>query len=157
MITFDTRELEGLGKTIEALGKLPKSCVSSGARKGANVVLKAAKSYAPRRTGNLRKGMKLLGEKSARSKPKKVYQITFKREMNDVFVKISKTGKRAYYPISVNAGFTTKRGVKTEGVHFLERAIEDNTESVKAAMLSGLTAAIDKAWAKKQLEGKEIK
>ena len=137
-------KIEGTKKlqaNIRKLGDVPKKYVTAASRKGMNIVLKSARADAPYRTGDLRRGMILIGERTRpASKAKKIYRIVFNRMMNDIFqvpygvgtkddyvdktlyTKGSKqpTRKRvtgykkiAYYPYSVEYGYVAKHKSST--------------------------------------------
>jgi len=89
-------KIEGMDKLVgkfKQIGGIPKKHVTSASKKAMNPVLKKAKANAPEDTGDLKKGMKLVGEKSSRGKTKKVYRIVFDREYNEVFQKKNAEGK----------------------------------------------------------------
>ena len=134
------KELQNL---IDRLGKLPQKCVTQAVRKGASVLRVDTKSRAPVDTGALKRGLKLVGERSA-LKGKKVYQVVFDRDMNDIFVKESKSGKRAYYPASQEYGFFARNGRYIPGYHFMKQTADDDTAKVKEIVLSELGKNIDK-------------
>ena len=90
-------------------------------------LLKDAKSDAPVDTGNLKRGMKLKGERS-KQKGKKVYRIVFDSAMNDIFQKKDSSGKViAYYPISQEYGFFAKNGRYIPGYRFLHNSLQNNS------------------------------
>jgi HK97 gp10 family phage protein len=151
------RELE---QTLKQLEKLPQKFVTKAARQGANVALKAAKAKAPVDTGMLKKGLKLVGEK-ARTKGKKVYEVTFDRNMNDIFQKKSANlyrrtrgrgrhkittmeHKQYYYPASQEYGFMTRGGGYTPGYRYLRYAIDENKTEIENKMVQVMTNEIDK-------------
>ncbi|MFS1519683.1 HK97 gp10 family phage protein [Bacillus sp. SCS-151] len=139
-------QIEGmrdLEKAIKKLGLLPQKCVTKSAKKGATIALKAARKGAPYDTGDLKKGIVLKGEK-LKVKGKKVYQVTLDANMNDVFVKTSKDGKRSYYPASQEYGFMTKNGGYIPGYRFMRHAIENNVNAMERSMISVLSKEIDK-------------
>lgn len=138
-------QIEGmkkLEKAIKKLGKLPQTCVTKAARKGARISLIAARRNAPVDTGELKKGIVLKGEKS-RVKGKKVYQATFDAAKNDIFAKISKSGKRAYYPASQEYGFTIN-GKYTPGYNYMKNSIESNSNKIEKEIVNVLSEEIDK-------------
>ena len=139
---FKIEGLEALEKMIKELGKLPQKCVTQSAKNGAKIALASAKVKAPKDSGQLQKGIVLKGEKKTKN-GKKVYDIMMDRNMNEVFVKES-NGKRYYYPASMEFGFITKDGKKTEGHHFLRDAILDNADSIETKILEELSKRIDK-------------
>ena len=101
MATFKIEGMEEAIKMIKDVGELPQKCVTKAAKKGIQIAKKDAKGGGwVDETGYLRKSIKEKAEKS-KIKGKKVYDLWPDPSMNDVFVKISKKGKRAYYPASV--------------------------------------------------------
>lgn len=149
MVKFKIEGMKELEKSIKKLGKVPQKCVTPAARKGMNIALKSARKNAPVDTGELRKGMKLAGEK-ARVKGKKVYQIVFDRAKNDIFQKKNKDGKvTGYYPFSQEFGFFAKNGRYIPGYHFISKGLNDNTGAITKKIVDEMGKQIDKA-----LEGK---
>lgn len=140
-------EIEGLDeleRMIKELGKLPQKCVTGSAKEGAKIARAAAKLLAPKEDGDLRKGIILKGERKPPGKAKKVYGVGMDPKMNDIFVKYGSDGKRYYYPASMEFGFVTKKGVKTEGHHFLENSLTNNKEAIEAKMIEKLSQLIDR-------------
>lgn len=135
--------LEELIKTIKQLKKIPQRSVTKAAKSGSNLILKEVRNLAPVRTGALKKGIILIGEKF-RKKAKKVYQVVMDANMNDTFVKISKEGKRYYYPASMEYGFITKGGSKTTGKRFLRNGADAANNVATTKMVQVLTKEIDK-------------
>lgn len=137
--------MKELERTIQQLGKLPQKCVTKSARLGAREVLKAAKRLAPVKTGQLKRGIRLYGEKLRGKKGKKVYQVVMNSNMNDVFVKMTKDGtKRYYYPASMEYGFRTRSGRKTMGKRFLRGAADETRITATKKMVDVLASEIDK-------------
>jgi len=136
------RELEA---SIRRLGNLPQRDVTNAARAGAKIALQDTRKNAPMKTGALRKGIILKGEKS-RFRGKKVYQVTFDPAMNEVFQKRYGTGnKYAYYPASQEYGFKTKGNGYKEGKHFMRDSIVNNYEKISRKIVEILSARIDRA------------
>lgn len=135
--------MEELEKTIKALGMLPQKCVTKAARKGANIALKSARLRAPVDEGNLKKAIVLKGERS-RVRGKKVFQVTIDKKKNDLFVSISKEGKRAYYPASQEYGFFTRDGGYIPGYRYMRGSIEENSKAIEKEVVTVLSQEIDK-------------
>lgn len=149
MAKYKIEGMKELKKSIKKLGQVPQKCVTPAARKGMNIALKSAKVNAPEDTGELKKGMKLVGER-ARVKGKKVYQVVFDRAKNDIFQKKNAQGKViGYYPASQEYGFFTKNGRYIPGYHFMKKAMEDNNRAIEKKIVDEMSKNIDKA-----LEGK---
>jgi HK97 gp10 family phage protein len=139
----EIRGMRELQQTIKELGKLPQKCVTKAARNGAKIAQKDAKINAPVDQGNLKRGIVLRPEKS-RTQGKKVFQVTFNRNMNEFFVKVSKDGKRAYYPASMEYGYFAKNGRYIPGYRFMRKSIDNNEQLIEDAMIDVLAKEIDK-------------
>lgn len=144
-------EIEGyrrLEQTLEQLNKLPQKIVTKAARKGANVVFKQAKKEAPVEIGNLKKGVILRTEKT-RTKGKKVFQVVMDRAFNRFFVKVSKSGKRAYYPASQEYGFFSRgpngsRGRYIPGFNFLRGSNASKQREAQQIIIRTMLTEVDK-------------
>lgn len=137
-------ELEGLDEVLKALNgleKLPQKCVTKSAKAGAQIALKSAKANAPYKKGTLRSGIVLKAEKS-KTQGKKVYQVTVNSD--DRFVKITKDGKRYFYPASQEYGFRLKNGGKVEGKHFMRNSLTNNKTIIERTMVQVLASEVDK-------------
>lgn len=146
-INFEIEGMKELVDAVERLGALPQKCVTGAARKGANVVLKAARAKAPKKSGALRKGIKLKKERS-RTKGKAVFDVAMDPKKNDLFVKEA-NGKRYYYPASMEYGFKLRGGGKREGFHFLKSSADENTNQVERTMIEELARRVDVEWGKR--------
>lgn len=135
------REVERLFRDLK---KVPQSAATRAARTGGMLVLRRAKAYAPVDTGELREGIILKRERS-RYRGKAVYDVMMDQAKNDIFVKISKSGKRAYYPASQEYGFMTVDGKYIPGYRFLRRAVDDHRAEIEAKMLEATRKEVDKA------------
>ena len=145
MANFKIEGMKELQKSIKKLGQVPQKCVTPAAKKGMNIALKSAKKNAPEDTGELKAGMKLIGEKS-RTKGKKVYQVVFDRSKNDIFQKKNKEGKvTGYYPASQEYGFFARNGRYIPGFHFMKRSMEDNRGAITKKIVNEMSKNIDKA------------
>jgi hypothetical protein len=142
-------DIEGMFKQ---LNKVPQTAVNRAALSSARIALRAAKAKAPEETGALKSGIALSKERS-KYKGKRVYQIAMDPNMNDVFVKYSEEGKRAYYPASQEYGFIARDGSYVPGFRFMRRAIEDNQSAIEANIIMDLSRDIDKALMKKWAKG----
>lgn len=141
---YEIDGLEELENLIKALGELPQKCVNKAAKKGIMV----AKADAKRGswvdvTGYLRKAIKEKAEKT-RIKGKKVYDLRPDSAYNDVFVKVSKSGKRSYYPASIEHGFTTKSGKHIPGFNYLRDSLTSNKTRIEKEIVDVLSDEIDK-------------
>lgn len=140
-------EIEGmkeLKKALKRLGEVPQKHVTSSVKKGMNVAFRDANKNAPIETGELKSGLKMVGEKS-RIKGKKVYQVVFDRAKNDIFQKKNKQGKIVgYYPASMEYGFFARNGRYIPGYHFLKKALEENSSKVEKTIMEDMRKKIDK-------------
>jgi len=140
-------EIKGLNellRSMQRIEKLPQVVVNRVAKSGAKIALAYARFKAPEDTGTLRKGIKLIGEKS-RYKGKKVFQTVFDRAYNHMFVKMSGS-KRYYYPASQEFGFQKRKGGYVPGYHFLEKSMTTNAAQMEREMVNTMANEVDKAW-----------
>lgn len=141
--SFKIEGMDKLLKDIDRLGKTPQKFVTPAARKGMSKVLNDAKANAPFDTGNLKKGIKLAGERS-QYKGKKVYRVVFDKNMNDVFKKKNKDGEiTGYYPVSMEYGYFTKNGKYIPGYRFIHDSLADNASTMEKTMVSAMKKKID--------------
>lgn len=143
MITFKLEGVKELEAAFRRLGNVPQSVLTKAVKKGATILLKSAKAKAPEDTGTLKKGLYLKAEKS-KVKGKKVYQVTFNPAYNSYFVKISKAGKRAYYPASQEYGFKARNGRYIPGYSYLRKSMQENESRVAAKIIDELKKEVDK-------------
>lgn len=142
--TFRVEGMEELQRSIRELGKLPQKVVTPAARKGMNIALRSARQDAPYETGALQGGMLLIGEKS-RKRGKKVYQVVFDRNKNDIFQKKNAEGRvTGYYPASQEYGFFARNGRYIPGFRFMKNAIDDNSRAIENKIVSEMTRNIDR-------------
>jgi HK97 gp10 family phage protein len=146
---FKIEGMKELEKAIKKLGQVPQKAVTPAARKGMNIAFKDAKINAPVDVGNLKQGMKLIGEKS-KYKGKKTYRIVFDRAMNKFFQKPVKNpgpGKKdtAYYPVSQEYGFFAKNGRYIPGFRFVEKGLTENANKIEKTIVDEMGKRIDKA------------
>lgn len=150
--------LDELKRQLNELGKnFPKPKIRQAARKGMKHPLKAAKKEAPKgKTGELRKGIVAREEQSwkKRKKLKKaVFQLYFDVAKDDIFRKPipdetrgSRGGQtgipHAYYPISVEYGFHTAPGKRTEPNRFIQRAVESTQKQALETVVKELTKTV---------------
>lgn len=136
--------MKELERSFRELGKVPQTVATQSARAGARIALRAAKENAPEDTGALKQGIILKGERT-RTRGKKVYDVMMDPAKNDIFVKMTKDGKRYYYPASQEYGFLTVDGGYVPGYRFLRRAVDDNEEAIQKRILEVTGREIDKA------------
>lgn len=136
--------MEELQRAFRQLGKVPQTAATSSARAGARIVLKSAKVKAPEDSGDLKRGIILKKERRT-VQGKAVYDVMMDPAMNDVFVKVSKDGKRSYYPASQEYGFLTVNGGYIPGYHFLRDSIVDNKNAIERKVLETAKKYVEKA------------
>ena len=143
MLKFKVEGMKELERSFKKLGQVPQKHVTSSARKGMNIVLKDARATAPYDTGQLKKGMKLDGERP-KSKGKKVYKVIFDPAMNDVFQKKNAQGEvTGYYPISQEYGFFTRNGRYIPGYRFLHNSLANNAKVMERTIITTMKQKID--------------
>lgn len=147
-ITIEGTTPQEIKAGVERLGTVPSSALNMPVKKSATKVAQLARKNAPRRTGALRKGIKVRSRKEKTQKGKVVYDVWMDREMNDTFVKISRSGHRYYYPGSQEYGFRTRRG-RVQGLYFMKQAAEGLNPYHNQLVLDELGKKLDQAWAKK--------
>lgn len=126
-----------------------KKSVTKAAKKGMNIALKSARQNAPVDTGELKGGIISVGEKS-RLKGKKVNQVVFDRNKNDIFQKPIKNPvnckrKIAYYPASQEFGYFLRNGKYMPGLHFMKKALQENENAITKKIVDEMSKEIDKA------------
>lgn len=145
---FRIEGMRQVQKSIKKLGKVPQKHVTASSKKGMNIVLRDAKANAPVDTGNLKKGIKLSGERS-KTKGKKVYQVVFDKSMNDVFQKKNAEGKvTGYYPVSQEYGFFARNGRYIPGYRFIHDSLAKNAQRSGKVMVDTMKQKIDAEIAK---------
>jgi HK97 gp10 family phage protein len=138
-------DLQKLERDLKRMAKFPTTMLTASVKKGAKIILELARAKAPEDKGNLRAAMKLQLEKSS-TKGKKVYEITFDRAYNDTFAKVSKGGKRSYYPASQEFGWIMRNGIKHEGLHFMRNAADEGEAQFDETVVNEMMKKIEKAW-----------
>ena len=160
-LAFDVAGMDQVLADLERM-RLPDKIVDNAARRGMEIVLKQAVANAPVRTGDLRRGVIMVDERSA-VRPKKVYRIVFDRAMNDIFQKRYKIKKKvgrgknskivdsektAYYPVSMEYGFYNALFGEMPGRQFIHRALEEKSDAAKAVIEAEITRELRKAGVK---------
>lgn len=141
--------IDGLIQMITDFGKLPVKTVKKAARSGIQIAYLSARHFAPVDTGQLRRGLKIVGERSKRM-GKKTFQVTFDRAKNDIFAKYGSENpengirKRYYYPASQEYGFQTVNGRYIPGYNYLRKSIEVNDNRIEKTMIDVLIEEIEK-------------
>lgn len=145
-VKFKIEGMKELQRAIKRLGDVPQKAVTPAAKKGMRIALNAAKQNAPVDTGELKSGLKMVGERS-RAKGKKVYQVVFDRAKNDVFQKKNEKGEIiGYYPASQEYGFFARNGRYIPGYHFLEKSLTGNARKIEKTIVDEMLKRIEKEW-----------
>lgn len=135
------------------LGEMSQRSVQRAARKGATFTMRRARAEAPVDLGNLKKGIKIYGERTTK-KGKKVYMVVFARSMNHIFQKFNaaerakllagqKANPSAYYPASQEFGWRTTKGRKIPGKYFMRRAVNDNRDRINTIIYDDILNQLD--------------
>jgi HK97 gp10 family phage protein len=142
----DLLELE---RDIKKMEKFPTTYLTGAVKKGAKLILLATKANAPKeKTRNLVSALVMITEKS-KTNGKRVAQITYDRAYNEKLVKVSKDGKRSYYPASQEYGFIMRNGQKKEGKHFMRNSMIQTEGQFSNVVINDMMKRIEKTWAKK--------
>lgn len=108
------------GDKVLALGRISEKEIARPVKASAEALKARIRANSPKRTGNLREGIIVLPKPEQSSTPgKMVYDIAMDAGMNDAFVKMSKSGKRYYYPGSMEYGFRIGRGRRYPGKYYM--------------------------------------
>ena len=147
-VQFDTRDLRNLERAARKIDGIAKKQITPAVRKAMKPVLQVAKSKAPKDTRALSKNLKLMGERS-RTPGKKVYQVGLDKAKNDIFAKISTTGKRSYYPASQEHGWRLPDGSKVPGKHYMRDAMDEKAPQVASDIVDNIMTEIEKEWTRR--------
>ena len=130
-----------VNKLFKKLDKVSQSVVTRSAKAGAKIARDDAKTNAPVSPGGgrLKRSIKMKAEK--RKRMKKVYDIKF---VGEGLAKISKNGKRSFYPVSQEYGWITQSGKKTQGKRFLRNAIDNNRKTIRKVILATMLTELKK-------------
>lgn len=105
---------------LKALSRMSDAEIEGPVRQSATGLLFRIRANAPHRFGDLRSGLIVApGHERSSSFGKIVNDIVFDAGMNDTFVKMSKSGKRYYYPASQEYGFRIGRGRRVPGLYYM--------------------------------------
>lgn len=105
---------------LYALARLSEAEIEGPVRKSASGLAYRIRTNAPSRTGALRSGLIVApGREKTAVSGKIVHDIVFDRAMNDTFVKMSRSGKRYYYPASQEYGFRVGRSKRVPGLYYM--------------------------------------
>ncbi|OBZ13338.1 HK97 gp10 family phage protein [Bacillus sp. FJAT-26390] len=146
MARDDIVGLDELQRAVRRLGeKVPQIAATRAARAGAKIAFKAAKANAPIDTADLKNGLVMKPEKRT-TKGKKMFDIMLDPLKNNVFVKVSKVGKRSYYPASQEYGYLTVSGRYIPGYRYLRKSITENKREIETTIVRIGIEEVDKAW-----------
>lgn len=140
----DILGMKELERAFKRLGKVPQTVATKSAKAGAQIAFKAAKKNAPEDSGDLKSGIIMKAERRVKV-GKKVYDIMMDPAKNDIFVKVSKDGKRSYYPASQEYGYMTADGGYVPGYRFFRKSMTDNAAAMEKKMVDVAAVAVDKA------------
>lgn len=108
-----------------ALERICAVSIDSPVRSSAHRLTSLIRAKAPSRTGDLRQGIIVSPTPERSSNPNKiVYDVCMDARMNDTFVKVTKSGKRYYYPASQEYGFRIGRVKRKPGLYYMRDASE---------------------------------
>lgn len=89
----------------------------------ADLLASRIQANAPKKTGDLSRGVIASAAPERSTDPGKViHDIYFSAAMNDKFVKVTKSGKRYYYPASQEYGFRIGNGKRVPGKYYMRDA-----------------------------------
>lgn len=151
---FDLQGAKKLAKQVKLLGDLSQRSVQLAARKGAVYAQRKAKQDAPVDLGNLKRGIRVVGERFTK-RGKKVYMIVFDKGMNDIFQKFNakakaeqakgkKVSATAYYPASQEYGWRLQNGRKVPGKFFMKKSVDGNRPQIKEIIYNELDRQMEK-------------
>lgn len=143
-----------LARQVQQLGDVSQRAVQLAARKGATFAQRKAKQDAPVDLGNLKRGIRIVGERTTK-RGKKVYMVVFDRRMNHIFQKYNKKaqaelakGKKvsptAYYPASQEYGWRLQNGRKMPGKFFMKKSVDGNRPQIKEIIYNELDRQMEK-------------
>jgi len=105
---------------LMALSRMSEAGMEGPVRQSASGLAYRIRTNAPYRSGDLQRGLIVApGFEKTAVAGKIVSDIVFDRAMNDTFVKVSKSGKRYYYPSSQEYGFKIGRGKRMPGLYYM--------------------------------------
>lgn len=127
-----------------ALARTSTAGIRDRMRASADALVALAKARAPIRSGDLREGIKRSPDEERTSNPDKVvYDVYMDEKMNDTFVKMSKAGKRYYYPASQEYGFRIGRVKRKPGLYYMRTTAEDYTAAHAQRVSEGVDEILE--------------
>jgi hypothetical protein len=129
---------------LAALARLPEAELAQPVRQSASGLSYRIRSNAPYRSGDLRRGIILDPTAERTAVPGKVvFDITFDAGMNDTFVKMTKAGKRYYYPASQEYGFRIGRARRHPGLYYMRDASVEFFPQHRQAIVDGVNKILE--------------
>ena len=138
-VRMDVSGIEQLNKNILALEKQMATKLGEAVLAGAEIIRDDARQRAPRDTGELAAGIvaAVTWDKKA---PVAYAAAMMDKNKNDKFVKISKNGKRYYYPASIEYGHP-----RAAARPFMRPAMDANKRQVKAVIQKQIAEVVNNA------------
>lgn len=123
------------GSNVRALGRISDRELAQIIQGSADTLVQRTRAAAPVKTGAIRSGIiRSPGPERSSKIGKVVYDLYVDPAMNDTFVKYTKSGKRYYYPASMEYGFRLKRGRRYPGKYYMRNSAvaysDDHTQRV---------------------------
>jgi len=105
---------------LAALSRMSEAGIEGPVRQSATGLMYRIRTNAPYRYGTLQSGLIVAPGREKTAVPGKVVNdIVFDRAMNDRFVKVTRSGKRYYYPASQEYGFRIGRTRRQPGLYYM--------------------------------------
>lgn len=133
-------DVDGVLGALSQLENFPKAGLKRVMRQAANVIKDEVRDIAPYETGMLANAIMLKEEKS-RTPYKTSFRVTLRSD--PAFVKLSKDGKRAFYPASQEYGWTLRNGEQEPGKHYFKYGGDLTSEEVKQMIVDEFDKVID--------------
>lgn len=133
-------DVEGVLGGLAELEKFPKAGLRRVMRQAANVIKNEVRDIAPYETGMLANAI-ILKEEKSKTPYKSSFRVTLRSDPS--FVKISKDGKRAFYPASQEYGWTLRNGQQEPGKHYMRYGGDLTSEEVKQMIVDEFDKVID--------------
>ena len=129
----------------QGLSRITDEEIGAFVRKSASGLVAITRTNAPVRTGALRRGIipSPAAERSA-TPGKVVYDVYMDEGMNDTFVKYSLSGKRYYYPASMEYGFRKRRRGRYPGKYYMKNSAIEYRSAHEAAVIEGTNQILEK-------------
>lgn len=141
-VTVSFEGMSTLKINLERVIDAVKAAVAEAVLEGAEIVAEAARAKAPVDSGDLRSGIKadMTWDRNA---PVAWAGAGFDKDMNNKFVKYSKTGKRYYYPTAVEYGHGGPHPAPARP--FMRPAADESRSKVRAVVKARISQAVGRA------------